>query len=74
MPWLVRWEQRLSRTLLKPSEQAEYFFEFKMDALLRGETLARQEALQIQARNGVINPNEWRALEEHEPTHGPRRR
>lgn len=67
MPWLVRWEQRLSKTLLKPSEQDEYFFEFKMDALLRGETKARQEALQIQRRNGIISANEWRALENMNP-------
>jgi len=67
LPWLVRWEQRLSKTLLKPSEQDEYFFEFKMDALLRGETKARQEALQIQRRNGVLSANEWRALENMNP-------
>jgi len=71
MPWLVRWEQRLSKTLLKPKEQDEYFFEFKMDALLRGETKARQESLQIQRRNGIISANEWRALENMNPRVDP---
>lgn len=71
MPWLVRWEQRLSKTLLKPSEQDEYFFEFNMDALLRGETLARQEAFQIMMRNGAMNPNEWRAKENMNPRTDP---
>lgn len=71
MPWLVRWEQRLSKTLLKPSEQDEYFFEFNMDALLRGETKARQESLQIMRRNGILNANEWRAKENMNPIEGP---
>lgn len=66
-PWLTRWEQRLSKSLLTDRERDQYFFEFKLEALLRGETKARQEALQIQRRNGVISANEWRAIENMNP-------
>lgn len=66
-PWITRWEQRLNMSLLNESERDRYFFEFKLDALLRGETKARQESLQIMRRNGVINANEWRAIENMNP-------
>jgi phage portal protein BeeE len=38
-----------------------------VDALLRGDPKARAEALQIQRRNGVINANQWRALNDMDP-------
>lgn len=70
LPWLSRWEQRLSKSLLKKSERPEYFFEFKLDALLRGEALKRAQALQILRRNGIMNADEWRAMENMNPIGG----
>lgn len=66
-PWVSRWEQRLSKSLLRDSEREDYFVEFKLEDLLRGNTKERQEALQIQRRNGVISANEWRAIENMNP-------
>jgi phage portal protein BeeE len=34
---------------------------------LRGDAKSRNEALQIQRRNGVINANEWRELDDLNP-------
>lgn len=66
-PWLSRWEARLAKSLLTPEEREEYFFGFDLTDLLRGETKARQESLQIMRRNGVISANEWRAIENMNP-------
>jgi HK97 family phage portal protein len=35
-PWLIRWEQHLNWKLLNESERRRLFFEFLLDALLRG--------------------------------------
>ena len=67
MPWLVRWEQALMRDLLSDAEREDYFIEFLVDGLLRGDAKSRMEALQIMRRNGVINANEWRAMENMNP-------
>ena len=67
-PWLVRIESALNRQLLTPVEKvAGYYFEFQLDALLRGDPKGRAESLQIQFRNGVRNVDEWRALENENP-------
>jgi HK97 family phage portal protein len=66
-PWLVRMEQEANRKLLRPSEQGVYYTENLVDALLRGDALARSQALEIQARNGVLTPDEWRRIENRNP-------
>ena len=38
-----------------------------MDATLRASFMERQQGLEVQRRNGVINPNEWRELEGKNP-------
>lgn len=70
MPRLVRWEQRMNRTLLLPSERREFFFEFTTDALLRGDTATRYAAHQIAFLNGIKNRNEIRAQENLNPVEG----
>ena len=61
--WLVRWEQECDKTLLTEDERKNYFIEFLVDGLLRGDYKTRQEGLAIQRQNGVINADEWRELE-----------
>ena len=65
MPWLVRIEQEIKSQLL--FDQDEYFVEFLVDGLLRGDAVTRAQALQIQRQNGVINGDEWRAIENRNP-------
>ncbi len=66
-PYLVCWEQEMLRSLFLPSERRTYFSEFNVDGLLRGDAKSRAEALDIQMRNGVINADEWRAMENMNP-------
>ena len=66
-PYLVCWEQEILRSLFLPHERQQYFAEFNLDGLLRGDSKSRAEALDIMMRNGVINADEWRALENMNP-------
>jgi len=62
-PWLSKWEQRVSVSLLNSEEQETMFAEFLVDALLRGDIKARYTAYQIGKQNGWLNANEIRAFE-----------
>jgi len=70
MPWLVRWEESMSVQLLTEAEQQEYFFEFNVSALLRGDAVARATAFQIKFQNSATTVNEYRAME-NENSIGP---
>lgn len=61
--WLDRWAQAMMRDLLTPEEQDEFFIEFLLADLLRGDLLARSQSLAIQRIHGVVSANEWRAIE-----------
>jgi len=67
LPWAVRWEQAIWLKLLTPAERRTHFVRHVIDGLLRGDTLTRAQALEIQARNGVISPDEWRQYEGRNP-------
>ncbi len=69
-PWLVRWETRSTLQLLSEGERRRYFTEFLVDALLRGDSASRQQALQTMRQNGIINADEWRAIENMNPLPG----
>ncbi len=71
LPWVIRWEQTLTRDLLTPAERRTYFLKFNLSALLRGDTATRYQAY-VQARqNGWLNANEIRDLEDMDPIDGP---
>lgn len=65
-PLAVRLEQSAAVHLLnRPAEMRQgLYVKFFLQGLMRGDYKSRQEGLQIQRRNGVINANEWRGLEE----------
>jgi HK97 family phage portal protein len=69
-PWATLIEQRISKQLLNSNERRLYFAEFSLEALMRGDYKSRQEGLHIQRQDGVINANEWRALENMNPIEG----
>jgi len=69
-PWLVRWEQRLNQSLLTPSERKKYFFEFKVDGLLRGDTNSRYSAYHTGRQGGWLSVNDIRAMENLNPVEG----
>ena len=65
--WLVRLEQSFNMALLDPSERGVYFFEHNIEGLLRGDILSRYTAHQIARRNGIMNGDEWREIENMNP-------
>lgn len=62
-PWLIRWEQSLNASLLTEKEQNEYYFEFLVDGLLRGDIKSRYEAYSRGILAGFLTRNEVRARE-----------
>ncbi|WP_395706996.1 phage portal protein [Casimicrobium huifangae] len=68
MPWLVRWQQAISRDLILAPQT--YFVDFIVDALLRGDTLARYNAYEIAKRNNWMSTNEIRQRENMNPIAG----
>src|SRR5574344_1722457 len=62
-PWVVRWEQSLSRALLSETEKKSYFFKFKLEGLLRGDYQSRMQGYSIGIQNGFMCPNDVRELE-----------
>jgi HK97 family phage portal protein len=66
-PWLRRWESRLNTMLFTPEEQRAFFCEFLAEDLLRADSLTRAQVLQILRRNGIVNADEWRAMENLNP-------
>lgn len=68
--WLVRWEQEINRKLLTAEERKQYFAEFLVDGLLRGDIKTRYDAYAIARQNGWLNGNEIRRLENMNPVDG----
>lgn len=70
MPWLKLWEQGIARSLLTEDERGEYFAEFLVDDLVRGDIKSRHEAYAVAALNGFMTVNEIRAAENRPPVEG----
>ena len=62
-PWIIRWEQALSRALLSSEEKKKYFFKFNVDGLLRGDYQSRMNGYAIARQNGWMSANDIRELE-----------
>lgn len=68
--WLVRIEQAINRDLLTPVEQQDYFVEFLIDGMLRGDFFTRMQGYALQIQNRLATPNELRAKENQNPIAG----
>ena len=66
-PWLVRWEQAISRLLLDDSERLLYFAKFNVDGLMRGDYKSRMEGYAVGRQNGWLSINDIRRLEDMAP-------
>ncbi len=66
-PWFTLWEDEFSSQILG-DDWGEYYFEYIVDALLRGDTTARYEAYNKAILSGIMTPNEARRRE-NLPTH-----
>ncbi|MDD4985569.1 MAG: phage portal protein [Dehalococcoidales bacterium] len=69
-PWLVRWEQTINTQLLLETQQSEYFAEFLVDGLLRGDFESRTRGYWTAIQGGWMSPNEVRELENKNPREG----
>ena len=63
-PWVSRWEQAMSRALLRPDEKKVYFFKFNVDGLLRGDYQSRMSGYATARQNGWMSANDIRELEQ----------
>lgn len=63
-PHAVKFEQEMMRKLLSVEERKDYFIEFNMDGLMRGDTLNRYNAYRVASQpGGWMARNEIRAIE-----------
>lgn len=58
LPHFTRWEQAFTTQLLPEQEQETYYFEFLVDALMRGDMQSRFQAYQIAINNGFMSIND----------------
>lgn len=62
-PWVIRWEQSLSRALFSQDEKKNYFFKFNVEGLLRGDYASRMTGYATARQNGWLSANDIRELE-----------
>ena len=62
-PWVIRWEQSLTRSLLSLDEKINYFLKFNLEGLLRGDYQSRMNGYAIGRQNGWMSANDIRELE-----------
>lgn len=66
--WVEQAEQEITLKLFGRGSQ--FFVEFNLDGLLRGDIKTRMEAHAISIQNGIRTPNEVREIENMEPMEG----
>lgn len=66
-PWLEREEDVLNWDLFSAAERDRFYVKYNVNALLRGDAEMQAKVLEIKRRNGVINADEWRELDEENP-------
>lgn len=69
-PWLARIEQAISKDLLRPEEREEYYAEFSIEGLLRGDSKARSEFYSSALQNGWMNRTTVARMENLPPPPG----
>ncbi len=70
MPWMRRIEQEISKALFTESERREYYAEFTLEGLLRGDSKGRAEFYSTALQNGWMTRREVRRLENLPPVDG----
>ena len=62
-PWVIRWEQSITRALLSHEEKSRYFVKFNLEGLLRGDYQSRMSGYATARQNGWMSANDIRELE-----------
>ena len=68
--YMVRIEQGIKKSLMKPAERARFFSEYSVEGLLRGDSVTRFQVYATATSNGLKTRNECRALENDPPLAG----
>lgn len=63
--WFGLFEARASMELMV--DPANYYTEFLLEAILRGDSKTQAEVMEIEMRNGGLNPDEWRIIKNRNP-------
>ena len=69
-PWFARWEQTINRKLLSLADRQEYFTEFLVAGLLRGDSQSRAAYYKERFFMGSMSPNDIREKENENPIPG----
>lgn len=69
-PWFARWEQTVNRKLLSLADRQEYFAEFLVAGLLRGDMKSRYDSYAIGRQWGWLSANDIREKENENPVKG----
>lgn len=70
LPLATNWEQCMNRDLLSDYEQDDYFFEFLLDGLQRGDQVSRYQSYAVGRQWGWLSANDIRRLENMDPIDG----
>jgi HK97 family phage portal protein len=66
-PWLVRWEQAITKDLLGERERKVFYPEHLVDGLLRGDIAARYQAYAVGRQWGWLSADDIREYENQNP-------
>lgn len=69
-PWLVRWEQAIRRDILTPQMRKQFFAQFVVEGLLRGDIETRFKAYATARQWGWMSVNDIRRRENMNPIRG----
>jgi len=69
-PWLVRWEQAISRCLIPAEERKTIFAEHSIEGLLRGDFKTQTDGFARMLEKAVLSVNEVRAFLNFNPVQG----
>jgi HK97 family phage portal protein len=69
-PWVDRWEDRMTISLLSPAERRTMKVEFDLNGLLRGDSAARAALYRTLFAIGALKPNDACRLEGLDPLEG----
>jgi len=64
MPWITRWEAQISRSLLSDKDRAVFYPKFVVQGLMRGDFKSRVDGYGQAIKDGWMNRNEVRELED----------
>ena len=62
-PWVIRWEQAITKTLLSEREKPGVYVKFNLEGLLRGDYESRMNGYAVARQNGRMSANDIRELE-----------